>query len=186
VTRQWLAEAVDAHEARQASLSVWRSDSGGGSPRSGRAIDAQPSPGVDFGPEGSVSFAGKDEVDEYVDADEVDESGAFFIEPPTVATVLRRLRGVPVEARYKGRAAWFGAVVESARDDGSLNLFFDDGDHAFGAPRFRVRMPGQVGAIFIGLSFFLLVFVHFFPMHFVSFACSAETLLCSLRRVCLG
>lgn len=143
LARQWVKEAQNAHAARMARRGLGRQPGGGGggNPLSSREFEAQPSLKVGFGLEGSGSLALDENAEEEPAAAAASDA---FLEPPSVATVLRCLQGVPVEARYKGRAQWFGAVVESARADGSLNLSFDDGDHAVGTPRFRVRLPGQV------------------------------------------
>ena len=36
--------------------------------------------------------------------------------------------GQKVEARYKGKAKWYGGVVSEANVDGSYKITYDDGD----------------------------------------------------------
>jgi hypothetical protein len=161
--RQWLEEAEMSRDRPQ-TVRSWNSaaSSTGGSSssaRHNRRIEAaRVNLDVSFGIEGSSLALGDNEdyensVEEEEAVEDVDDDGTdagAFLDPPTVASVLRCLHGVSVEARYKSRELWFPAVVESVRENGTLNLFFDDGDCAFGTPRFRVRLPGQVRMLVLG------------------------------------
>jgi len=158
--RQWLEELEGSRDQPQ-TIRSWNSavsNSGDSSSSSSahhhRRIDAaRVNLDVSFGVEGSsLALGDNDDYDNSVEEEAIDDvdgddgsnADGAFLNPPTVASVLRCLHGVSVEARYKSRELWFPALVESARENGTLNLFFDDGDCAFGTPRFRVRLPGQV------------------------------------------
>merc|ERR1719453_3054202 len=51
--------------------------------------------------------------------------------------------GDAVEARHGGQAQWFSGKISSARDDGTFDVTYDDGDKEKKVGRYRIRRKGE-------------------------------------------